>query len=69
MEKLFARFAVLFGLAAFAPVAFAAGDYDSITAAVDWADAGAAVVAVAALVAGVLVLIRGSRIVLGMIRR
>lgn len=44
-------------------------DYTSITAAVDWADALTALAGVGVAVAGVLVAIRGARILLGFIRR
>jgi len=57
--------ALLFPLFALAT----AGTYDPITAAVDWADVVTAIVAVAALVAAVLVVVRGSRFLLAMIRR
>jgi hypothetical protein len=43
--------------------------YDDITAAVDWADVVTGIVAIAALVAAVLVVMRGSRMLLRMIGR
>lgn len=46
-----------------------AGDYDAITAAVDWADVITGIAAIAALVAAVLVVKRGAKMLLGMIGR
>lgn len=53
---------------AFAVPASAQSQYDGLTAAVDWSDAITALVAVAALVAGMLVVRKGVKFVLGMIR-
>ena len=65
------RFGPTVGLAggALLPVAsFAAtGTYDAITDAIDWSDVVTGVAAVAALVAAVLVVKRGSRMLLSMI--
>lgn len=44
-------------------------DYDGIIAAVDWADVVTGITAIAALVAAVLVVMRGSRMLLRMIGR
>lgn len=44
-------------------------DYDAITAAVDWADVITGIAAIAALVAAVLVVKRGAKMLLGMIGR
>lgn len=52
-----------------AGVASAQTDYDAITAAVDWADVITGIGVVAAAVAGVLIVMRGSRMLLAMIRR
>ena len=52
-----------------APLAFAAGTYDPITTAVDWSDVTTGIVAIAALVAAVLVVSRGSKMLLRMIGR
>lgn len=46
-----------------------AGTYDSISAAVDFAEVATAVVAIAALIAVALVAKKGARMVLGMIGR
>lgn len=46
-----------------------AGDYDAITAAVDWGDVITGIAAIAALVAAVLVVKRGAKMLLGMIGR
>lgn len=43
-------------------------DYDSIVAAVDWADVITGIAGIAALIAGVLVVRKGVRMLLGMIR-
>jgi len=45
------------------------GTYDDITAAVDFAEVAAAVVAIAAIIAVALVARKGARMVLGMIGR
>jgi len=45
------------------------GTYDGITAAVDWADVITGITAIAALVAAVLVVMRGSKMLLRMIGR
>lgn len=63
------KYGTAVALTALAPVAFAAGTYDGITAAVNWADVITAVVAVGALVAAVLVVKRGARMILSMIGR
>lgn len=49
--------------------AFAGGTYDSITTAVDWSEVSTGIVAIAALVAAVLVVSRGSKMLLRMIGR
>jgi hypothetical protein len=49
--------------------AFAGSPYASITAAVDWADVSTGIVAIAALIAAVLVVKRGSGMLLRMIGR
>lgn len=62
----------LAGLAALLPVvamATPAGDFDTLTAAVDFADVGTAVVAIAAALAAALVIKKGARLVLSMIGR
>ena len=66
-----AAFALAFGFCVtFASgLAFAGGTYDTITGAVDWSEVVTAVVAVAALIAAVLVVSRGARMVLKMIGR
>lgn len=46
-----------------------ATDYDGIIAAVDWADVVLGITAIAALIAAVLVVMRGSRMLLRMIGR
>ncbi|HTD72156.1 MAG TPA: hypothetical protein VK652_01415 [Steroidobacteraceae bacterium] len=46
-----------------------AGDYDAITAAVDWSDVISGIAAIAALVAAVLVVKKGAKMLLGMIGR
>jgi cytochrome c biogenesis protein CcdA len=53
---------------AFVGVASAQTAYDPITTAVDWADVVTGIVAIAALVAAVLVVMRGSKMLLRMIR-
>jgi len=63
------RFYALAVLAAVSPVAFSQTTYDPITTAVDWAEVVTGVVAIAALIAAVLVVVRGSRMLLGMVRR
>lgn len=50
-------------------VAHAGTAYDAITAAVDWADVITGIAAIAALVAAVLVVKRGAKMLLGMIGR
>lgn len=50
------------------PALATTGTYDTLTAAVDWSDAITALMAVAALLAAVLVIRKGVRFVLGMIR-
>ena len=52
----------------FAGSAFAVSAYDPITAAVDWSSVGTAVIDIAALVAAVLVTVRGVKFVLRAIR-
>lgn len=59
--------AMLFGLVS-AP-AMAAGAFDALTTAVTFTDVIAALMAVAAILAGLYVTMRGVRIVLGFIRR
>jgi len=49
--------------------AFAVGAYDGITAAVDWSAVITGITAIAALVAAVLVVKRGSKMLLSMIGR
>ena len=49
--------------------AFAGGTYDSITTAVDWSEVSTALVAIGALIAAVLVVKRGARMILSMIGR
>lgn len=44
-------------------------DYDAITAAVDWTDVITGIAAIAALVAAVLVVKKGAKMLLGMIGR
>jgi len=62
-------------LVALAPVllvgssVFAVGPYDGITAAVDWSAVITGITAIAALVAAVLVVKRGSKMLLSMIGR
>jgi hypothetical protein len=57
-------------LAVGVPVAWACTtDYDGIIAAVDWSDVVTGIVAVAALIAAVLVVMKGSRMLLRMIGR
>lgn len=60
---------VLASAAPFALMAEPAGTYDAITDAVDFADVLAGVVAIAALVAAVLVGIRGVRWILAAVKR
>lgn len=60
--------AVVLGVALTGPV-FAASDYAAITAAVDWSDVITGIAAIAALVAAVLVVKRGAKMLLGMIGR
>jgi hypothetical protein len=69
MRKLFTRGSLLALTSLVSASAFAVSPYDPITAAVDWTDVGTAVIAVAALVAAVLVTIRGVKFVLGAVRR
>lgn len=69
-RKYGSRIAVAGTSVAVIPVAFAcATAYDDIIAAVDWADVVTGIVAIAALVAAVLVVMRGSRMLLRMIGR
>lgn len=56
---------VVAGAASAAPTS----DYDGIIAAVDWADVVTGITAIAALVAAVLVVMRGSKMLLRMIGR
>lgn len=53
-----------------APAAFAtpAGDYDAIVAAVDWADVITGIGAIAALIAAVLIVRKGSRMLLSFLK-
>lgn len=64
------KLALLFPVAAasFATPALAQQNYSTLTAAVDWSTAITALMAVAALVAGVLVVRKGIRFVLGALR-
>ena len=52
----------------FSSFALAAGTYDSITAAVNWSEVTAAVVAIGALIAAVYVVVKGTKMVLRAIR-
>lgn len=52
----------------FAVSAQAAGTYDGITGAVDWADVISGITAIAALIAAVLVVFKGSKMLLRVIR-
>lgn len=67
--KSFQKVLAVVAVATFAPAAFAAGTYDGITAAVDWADVITALTAIGALIAAVLVVSRGTKMVLRMIGR
>ena len=70
MRNLFAKIGTAFtALFVAASPALAGGTYDSITTAVDWSEVTTALVAVGALVAAVLVVRRGARLILGMISR
>lgn len=60
--------ALLVSVAVSAP-AFAGGTYDAITTAVDWSEVVTGIVAIAALVAAVLVVKRGSGMLLRVIGR
>lgn len=62
-------FAVGLVVALSAGIASAAGTYDAITTAVDWSQVTTGIVAIAALVAAVLVVSRGSKMLLRMIGR
>lgn len=55
-------------VATIAPTSMAQTDYDTITGAVDWADVTTAVLAVGAAIVGVLVVIKGIKITLRMVR-
>lgn len=68
LKKIGAGFSAL-TLLAFFSVAQAAGTYDAITTAVNWADVITGIVAVAALVAAVLVVQRGASMLLRAIKR
>lgn len=57
------------GLAAAAPFALAASQFDPITSAVSWTTVGAAIIAIAALKAAPLVISVGTKMVLRMIGR
>lgn len=61
--------ASLVGALLVAPSAFATSAYSGITAAVNWADVITGITAIAALVAAVLVVKKGSKMLLGMIGR
>ncbi len=52
-----------------APAFAGGGTYDSITTAVDWSEVSTALVAIGALIAAVLVVKRGARMILSMIGR
>lgn len=65
----FLAFGVGFSIALLTGSAFAAGTYDAITTAVDWSQVTTGIVAIAALVAAVLVVSRGSKMLLRMIGR
>lgn len=72
MSKTAFRLAPVAALALVAAPAFATpgtgADYSTLTAAVDWSTAITGMMAVAAVVAGVLVVRKGIRFVLGMIK-
>jgi len=51
------------------PAVYAAGTYDTLTAAVNWSEVTTAIVAIGALLAAVLVVSRGTRMILRMIGR
>ncbi|MBN6710272.1 hypothetical protein JFL47_11395 [Haemophilus haemoglobinophilus] len=61
---------VLISLSALLAVsaANAAPDYSSLTSGIDFSSASTAVIAIAAAIAGVLVVVKGARLVLGMLR-
>jgi len=61
--------AVAFTFALLAGPAMAAGTYDSLTAAVNWGEVTTAIVAVGALIAAVLVVRRGVKMILSSIGR
>lgn len=63
-----ARFALPAVLVAGSLPTAAMANYSDLTAAVDWTQVSAALFAVAALIAGILVVRKGIRFVLGMIR-
>ncbi|MEM8684362.1 MAG: hypothetical protein AAGF72_13075 [Pseudomonadota bacterium] len=64
-----AAFSLAFVVTLVAGTAFAGGTYDTITGAVDWSEVVTGIVAIAALVAAVLVVMRGSKMLLRMIGR
>lgn len=70
LKKYAARVAAV-GVAGLVPVAASAssGPYDAITSAVDWSDVTTGIGAIAALVAAVLVVKKGAKMLLGMIGR
>lgn len=70
MNKHILRGLVAAGVLGSAGLANATGtDYSVITSAVDWSSVGAAILAIAALLAGVLVVKKGAKMVLSMIGR
>ena len=70
MKNLWAKSTALLATLFFSAFAFAGGGtYDSITTAVDWSEVSTALVAIGALIAAVLVVKRGARMILSMIGR
>lgn len=70
MRKFFAKIGAGFtALFVTTQAALAGGTYDSITTAVDWSEVTTGIVAIAALIAAVLVVKRGSGMLLRMIGR